>query len=169
MSIKLIGAALLVGGFGYTGQILVTHRKKTTKLMQQLIASFSFMECELSYRLTPLPDLLRRAADGSAILQQFYSTLASELEGQISPNVSCCVDAALAAVPELPDIIKNGLIRFGKNVGRFDLDGQIRGIATVREECVAILSTYTHDQDTKLRNYRALALCAGVMVAILLF
>ena len=168
MSIKIIGAALLVGGFGCAGRILVTNRKKTAMLMQQLIASFAFMECELSYRHIPLPDLLRRAAD-SGILKRYYSALASELEGQISPNVCCCVDVALSAVPEMPELIRDGLVRFGKSIGCFDLEGQIRGITTVREECATILSAYTHDQDTKLRSYQALALCAGVMVAILLF
>jgi stage III sporulation protein AB len=169
MSIKLIGSVLLIGGFGCFGRILTTNHKRTAALLRQLITAFAFMECELSYRLTPLPDLLRRAVDEDGILKQFFSVLADELEGQISPDVSCCVEATLTAIPELPDIVKKVLRRFGNNAGRFDLESQIQGIASVREDCAVMLTAYTRDQETRLRNYQALAICAGATVAILLF
>jgi stage III sporulation protein AB len=169
MSIKLIGSVLLISGFGCFGRILSTNHKKTAALMRQLITAFAFMECELSYRLTSLPDLLRRAVDEDGVLKRFFLGLAEELEGQISPNVSCCVEATLASVPELPEMVKTILRRFGNNAGCFDLESQIQGIASVREDCAATLAAFTRDQETRLRNYQSLAICAGAAVAILLF
>ena len=168
MSLKIIGAILIVTGFGSTGFIMVTTHKRTVKLMQQLIEIFEYMECELSYRLTPLPDLFRKAVKEESVLQRFFITLADELENQISPDVACCVEAALIQINDLPQLVQNGIIAFSRSAGCFDIEGQIRGIASVRENCISLLSTYTHDQDIRLRNYQALALCAGVAVVILL-
>lgn len=168
MNFKLIGAILVIAGFGCVGYIIVATHKKTVKLMQQLIAVFEYMECELAYRMTPLPELFRKISDDCGPLKQFFSVLADELEDQISPDVTCCVDAALTQVNDIPELVRRGVVEFGKNAGCFDVDGQIKGIVSVKESCISLLSAYTRDQDIRLRNYQALALCAGAAVVILL-
>ena len=168
MNFKVIGAILIVTGFGSVGFVMVATHKRTVKLMQQLIEVLEYMECELSYRLTSLPDLFRKAVKEESILQRFFETLADELENQISPDVACCVDAALIQINDLPQLVQNGLIAFGRSAGCFDIEGQIKGITSVKENCVSLLAIYSHNQDIRLRNYQALALCAGVAVVILL-
>ena len=168
MNPKFIGAILIVSGFGCVGLIIVSNQKKTVYLMQQLIACFEYMECELSYRMTSLPELFRKLPSDSSILQRYFAILANELEGQISPDVSCCVSAALSQVNDIPVLVKNGIIEFGKNAGYFDIDGQLKGIVSTKERCINNLVSYTNNQDVRLRNYQALALCAGAAVVILL-
>ena len=166
MNFKLMGAILIIFGFGAAGYIIVTSHRKNVRLMQQLITAFEFMECELAYRMTPLPELFRKITDNE--LQPFFAALADELESQISPDVQCCVDAALTHIRDVPDLVKAGIKDFGRNAGCFDVEGQIKGIISVKEKCISMLASYTHEQDVRLRNYQAFALCAGAAVVILL-
>ena len=169
MNFKLVGAILIVSGFGCVGLVIALTHKKTVHLMQRLIGIFEYMECELAYRMTPLPELFRKIPGDPDILQQYFNILANELEDQISPDVACCVTAALTQMQELPALVQNGIMEFGQNAGCFDIEGQIKGIASVRGNCMASLGTYTQNQDIRLRNYQVLAICAGVAIVILLF
>ena len=110
--------------------------------------------------------MFRKISDNE--LQSFFTALADELEGQISPDVPCCVEAALTHMRDLPDLVQVGIRDFGRNAGSFDVDGQIKGIISVKEKCIGMLASYTHEQDVRLRNYQAFALCAGIAVVILL-
>lgn len=168
MSFRIIGALCIVAGCGCVGFSLIATHRKTVVLMQQLIAIFTFMECELAYRMTPLPELFRRIPEKDGSLQRFFCNLADELEGQIAPDVSCCVDAALTQSKDLPELVKNGIYHFGRSAGCFDIDGQLKEIAIAKERCISLLDNYTKNQDVRLRNYQTLALCAGAAIVILL-
>ena len=68
----------------------------------------------------------------------------------------------------LSSITKQLLRNLGRSLGRFDLEGQLRGIDAVRHETLEALEKLTHDQDERLRSYQTLGLCAGAALAILL-
>ena len=168
MNFKLIGAIFIISGFGCAGFVAVLTHKKTVRLMQRLISIFEYMECELAYRMTPLPELFRKIPGESDVVKRYFNVLANELEGQVSPDVACCAIAALTQVQDLPDLVQKCILVFSQNTGCFDIDGQLKGIASARENCVSSLGIYTKNQDIRLRNYQALALCAGATVVILL-
>lgn len=168
MNFKIIGAVLIISGCICVGHILISSHKKTVLQMQQLISAFAFMECELSYRASSLPELLRGVPIEKGVLKRYFSALANELEGQISPDVSCCVEAALTQVQDLPELVQVGIKYFGRNAGCFDAEGQIKEIISVKERCISLLAEYTNNQEIRLRNYRVLTLCAGAAVVILL-
>ena len=136
--------------------------------MQQLIDAFAYMEYELSFRASPMPELLRNISIENGTLKQYFSALADELEGQISPDVACCVDAALTRFNDLPELVRIGIKQFGRTAGCFDIDGQIKEIISVKEQCTSLLANYTKNQEMRLRNYRVLTLCAGAAIVILL-
>lgn len=168
MVIKWIGAALVLaacGGFGF--QIAATHRKEVSTL-RQLIRILDFAECELQYRLTPLSELCHKAAqECSAPLNTFFLRLSQELEEQISPNVSSCMQAAIARTEQLPKQSKDVLVLLGDSLGKFDLHGQIKGLESVRGECNRRLENLSENQDVRLRSYKTLGLCAGAALVIL--
>jgi len=169
MSLKLIGSILIVaacGGFGF--KIAANHIKEE-KSLRQLIAILDYMECELQYRLTPLPVLCTQAAASSnGALQKTFLALARELEDQISPDVACCMAAALGQACELPRLTWQELDMLGKSLGRFDLDGQLKGLEAVRQDCRCNLERLCENRDVRLRSYQTLGLCAGAAMAILL-
>lgn len=168
MTIKIMGAILIIAGCGSFGfMITATHRKEVATL-RSLIAALDIMECELQYRLTPLPDLCRRTAESSSgIVKDMLFALSTELNAQVSPDVEKCVLAVLDNVKDIPTLTVQAFQLLGKSLGRFDLDGQLKGIEMVRSESKRLLDVHTNNQENRLRCYQALGICAGAAMAIL--
>ena len=168
MAIKWIGAIFVLaacGGFGF--QIAAAQRKEV-RTLRQLIRILDFAECELQYRLTPLPELCRKASqECSGPLNALFLCLCKELEEQISPNVSSCMRASIAFTEQLPKQTAEVLALLGESLGKFDLNGQLRGLASVRAECNRRLDALAENQDVRLRSYKTLGLCAGAALVIL--
>lgn len=168
MYIKLIGATLIVigcGSFGY--KVSRTHIRELSAL-QQLISILDYMGCELQYRATPLPDLCRQAArEAKGVLQKVFLTLSHALEDRLSPNVAACMDIALSSVENLPEQTKGVLEQLGSSLGRFDIDGQLKGLEGVRFTCRRIVEELEQNKDARLRGYQTLGLCAGAALVIL--
>lgn len=169
MLLKIIGALLVVfagGGVGF--QICATHRRQEREL-RKLISVLDFMECELQYRMTPLPDLCRQAAgECSGSLRAVFLKLTTELEDQISPDVGHCMTAAVHSVKDLTQCTVAALLQLGHLMGRFDIDGQLKGLDAVRNACRKDLDALCDNKDMRLRSYQTIGLCAGAAVAILL-
>ena len=153
---------------GGTGFSLAAGHKKTEDMLRQLISALNYMECELQYRLTPLPELCRQAAgETKGALRQVFMRLAMELEQQVSPDAASCMGAALAQVQELPRSIRGILKELGRSLGHFDLPGQMKGLESVRAACRRELDGLEKNRDVRLRSYQTLGLCAGAALAIL--
>lgn len=169
MSFKLIGAVFIVVACGCVGFKMANNHIKEEKSLRQLIAILDYMECELQYRLTPLPQLCRQAAgECSGTLQSVFHRLAIELEDQISPNVERCMSASLNHAGPIPQFTNDALELLGKTLGRFDLNGQLKGLEAVRHTCRKKMEQLNNNRDVRLRSYQTLGLCAGAAMAILL-
>lgn len=168
MNLKWIGAAFVIlscGGFGY---YLAAQHKKEERMLRQLLAALDYMECELQYRLTPLPDLCRQAAlQTGGELRQVLIRLAEDLESQISPDVKGCMGVTLAVCPPLPGKVRENMELLGNTLGRFDLEGQLKGLEALRQHCREDWRQSAQDRDVHLRNFQTLGLCAGAALAIL--
>lgn len=168
MNYKWIGAACIVlscGGYGLS--MAAAHRREEREL-NFLISALDYMACELQYRLTPLPDLCRQAGmSGSGWCHRVLRALASELESQISPDVGLCMEKALGTEEEGPVGAAELLKSLGKSLGRFDLEGQLKGLDGVREQGRQELERLSRGRDSRLRGYRTLGFCAGAAIAIL--
>ena len=168
MYTKLIGAIMVItacGGFGF--RLAAAHIREE-RTLRRLTAILDYMECELQYRLTPLPQLCRQAAgEGRDALCKFFLSLTHELEDQISPDVECCVQNTLKHCKDIPNVTRTILEQFGETLGRFDLQGQIKGLEAVRQECRRNLEIMNQNKEGRLRGYKTLGLCAGAALAIL--
>lgn len=168
MTVKIIGAACILcacGGFGF--KVAALHRYQT-KLLRQLLDILDLLECELNYRLTPLPELCQTVSNGaSGPLKQLFVELTVELNRQLSPNVEKCLQTVLSKEYNIPPLVKEIVLQLGKSLGRYDLEGQLKGIESTRSECRRILQSFTQNQDVRLRSYQTLGLCAGAALAIL--
>ena len=165
---KWIGAVLILlscGGFGF---YLSSAHKRDARLLTQLAGALDYMECELQYRLTPLPDLCRQAGEQcEGELREIMNQLAVELESQIAPDVACCMDFVLNRTGPLPERILRNLRRFGSSMGRFDLDGQVQGLENLRHYCREDLKHLQQLRISNARSYQTLGLCAGAALVIL--
>lgn len=165
---KLIGVVLIVvscGGMGF--KIAANHRQEENTL-RQLIDILDYIECELKYRLTPLPDLCRKVAtEFNNITGSVFSKLAEEMDKQVSSDISHCLNAVLNATESVLPIVKEELILLGRNIGKFDLEGQLKGLEAVKQDCKRNLNALSINRENRLRSYQTLGLCAGAALAIL--
>ena len=169
MILKVIGAILVIFGAYFVGHKVSYSKKRTVYLLQQLIVAFEQIVCELRYRKIPLSVVFRRVDTESDVVNCLFYNLSEELEGQISPDVICCANAAMLQTNQMPDELKTYVVNMGKIMGTFDLDGQIKGLNSLCEECKNTLMHLSENQDVRLRNNRTLVLCAGIAIVILLF
>ncbi len=169
MSLKLLGIIMVIAGCGSVGIRIASNHRYQERLLRQLISILDFMECELQYRLTPLPELCRQVVrEFSYPLTDVFETLSQEMDAQITPNAEHCMTAAINKAKKLPPILLQELDSLGKSMGRFDLNGQLKGLEAVRQECRRNLELLGDNRDARLRSYQTLGLCAGAALAILL-
>lgn len=168
MSLKIIGAILIVAACGGVGFSMASAHRREEHALRQLIGALDYMGCELQYHLTPLPELCRcAAAECSGCVSQVLLHLATELENQIAPDVSSCMNAAVSKAPKMPHRIRKNLTRLGSSLGRFDLQGQLKGLESARHFCRRDLEDLCKNREERLRSYQTLGLCAGSALAIL--
>lgn len=168
MSIKVIGAIMVIAGCGGFGFKLAASHLREEKTLRQLVSILDYMECELQYRLTPLPMLCRQAAaESSGVICQAFLALALELEDQISPDVERCMNAALCQLKDIPRLSQTAMELLGRSLGRFDIEGQLKGLEAVRQDCRRKLDILSKNREVRLRSYQTLGLCAGAAIAIL--
>lgn len=168
MTIKILGAVLIIAGCSSFGFIVTATHRQQTAALRNLLAALDIMECELQYRLTPLPELCRKAAESSSgMVKRLLSSLSNELVAQVSPDVEKCSLAVLKGNKDVPVLIAKAFRLLGKSLGQFDLDGQLKGIEMVRSECKRLMDEHTKNQDNRLRCYQTLGICAGAAMAII--
>lgn len=169
MDCKWIGALLIIAGCGAFGLALCAHHRAEEENLRRLIRALDYMACELQFRMTPLPELCRSAGQESGgIVRETFLRLASELDMGNTPEVSGCMDRILADTAGLTEHTRENLQLLGRSLGRFDLDGQKKGLDTVRAACRRDLEGLNQNRDNRLRSYQTLALCTGAALAILL-
>ena len=168
MMTKIIGAAMIITGCGAVGFSMAAAHRREEKALRELVRALDYMGCELQYRLTSLPELCRCAAtESGGVIAQVLNHLAVELEAQVAPDASSCMNAALSKTKGLPQRTKKNLQTLGISLGQFDLQGQLTGLEAARKQCRRELEELSKDRDVRLRSYQTLGLCAGSALAIL--
>jgi len=170
MGYKWIGAILIVVSCSGCGFTIAAGKRREEKLLCQLIGILQFMEAELQYRLTPLPELCRMAAgETKGTLRTVFINLYRELSWQKLPDAGSCMYAAIQRTGEFPPRVRRLLVQLGHTLGCFDLSGQLQGLKTVRNRCEESLEHIRKNRDERLRSYQTLGICAGAALAIILF
>lgn len=168
MTIKWIGALLVIMGCGGVGFTMAASYRREERSLRMLLRALEYMTCELQFRLTPLPELCRQAGrECGGPAGQVLTALSKELESQISPDVDSCMYAALSKLEGVPHSTAEALGLLGKCLGRFDLNGQLQGLEQVRAHCRRELTALESGRDQRIRGYQTLGVCAGAALAIL--
>lgn len=168
MSIKWFGAALILAGCGGVGLTMAAGVRQQVNLLSDLNRLLDFLEAELQYRLTTLPELASQAAqECSGILRKVFTEYAEKLRRNDSADAASCMDKVLECHADLPVRIRKHLKHLGHSLGRYDLPGQLRGLQAVRNACMNDLTKIQTNCDVRQRSYQTLALCAGTALVIL--
>lgn len=169
MEFRIFGALLIVAGFSASGFMISRTQKTGIFLLEELICTLDNLICELEYRRTPLPELCRTVAKNRhSRLNTFFYKVAEEMDSQVNPNVSACVQAALAGHGDLPETVQTILRRLGESLGRFDIEGEILSLQSLRAETAEKLNDMRITQKEKAKTNRTLWVCAGALAAVLM-
>lgn len=169
MRLKWIGALFIVVSCSGCGFAIAAGKRREERLLCQLMDLIRFMEADLQYRLTPLPELCRMAAgETKGLLQVVFINLYRELTWQKLPDAGSCMYAAIHRSGEIPGRVRRLLVQLGHTLGRFDLQGQLQGMEAVRKRCDESLAVIRNNRDERLRCYQTLGICAGAALAIIL-
>lgn len=168
MSIKWIGAMLIVAGCAFAGFAMAGAYCREERTLRQFVGALDYMACELQYRMTPLPELCAQAAEKSGgCIGAVFQALATELSRQIQSDVERCMNRALEEGRDIPDKTLEMFRMLGASLGRFDLDGQIKGLENVRSCCSMMLKDLSNGREARLRSYQTLGICTGAALAII--
>lgn len=100
MTIKLFGAILIIAGCGGLGFSMAAAYRAEERMLRQLTQILQFMQCELRYRLTDLPDLCRMAGDqGRGVLYDIFTRISHELDHCQSPEIRDCIYTSMEQYP----------------------------------------------------------------------
>lgn len=165
--LRMMGAVCILTGSGAFGFAMAAASRREERQLRQLLGALEYLSCELSYRLTPLPNLCRGASEGrEGTVGGFFLTLAQELERQNEPDAQTCVKLTLSAM-EMPPSLKRILEELGQTLGRFDLPGQLRGLELGIRETEQALRHIRDGAPERRRSWQTLGLCVGAALAIL--
>lgn len=167
---KLLGAVMIIFGCGGVGFILTAAYRYQEQSLLQLVRAVEYMYCDLQYRLTPLPELCANAAQScNGCVKKVLHQLYIELDKQVVPNASVCMHVIITKNGQLPKKLYRCMEMLGETLGRFDLQGQLQGLVSVKKHAEFELEQLRKNQDVRLRNYRTFGICAGAALVILLF
>lgn len=165
---KWIGAVLVMAGCGGAGFAMAAAYRREEQELRRLTAGLDYMACELQYRLTALPDLCRQAGmEIKGASGKVLCALAQELENKVHPDVESSMIEVLCICPEVSGRVKEAFLLLGSGMGRFDTEGQLRNLESVRTYCRRELETMSAGRENRLRSFQTLGLCAGAALAIL--
>lgn len=168
--LRLVGAAMLLSasaalGFGAAGRL-----KSRVYQLEELILSLKTMEWELSDRLTPLPELLRRtSACMAGIVKEFYLLCLDGLERRREVPFSQIWREAADGVPfclEEHELIH--LENLGSILGRYDAASQCAALRETREQLDQLLNQAREQARSAGRVYKTMGVASGALLAVVL-
>lgn len=168
MNLKWLGAALIISCCTFSGFAISAAYRREEQELRQFISALDYMACELQYRRSPLPDLCRTiGSEHNGFIGRLFTNLADQLDSQVSSDVQSCLAAAAATSGSLPKRLREAVCILGSSLGRFDMDGQLLGLESVRTYCRTQLDEMADGRDARLRSYQTLGVCTGAALAIL--
>ena len=78
-----------------------------------------------------------------------------------------CMKTVISKNKELSNFLVQALNMLGSTLGRFDLEGQIKGLRSTHIECNRFLEQLSEKKNVHLRNCQTIWLCAGAALVII--
>lgn len=167
---KLLGALLLAGGAAFLGFSAAAQLERRVKSLRAMLGALEHLERELTFRLTPMPELLETLSKQSpSPANAFFARCLAGLDTLGEHTLSDLWNNALEAAPmDLGEEDRRVLRELGGVLGRYDGEGQREALALSRAQLGQCLTTATEERTRLGRVYGALGLTAGALLVILL-
>lgn len=170
-AVRILGAVLILCGSAGFGFRAARQLKRTISQLQMLDTAMHLMDCELSFVSPPLPRLLRTVSkDTQGPVSQLFSNYAKVISDPQTKDTEAAMRKAMEMTKHLslPPGTVFSLLEFSQTLGRYDLNGQLSAIASVRRRLSPQLDRLKEEQKDRCRTYQTLGICAGLAVVILI-
>ncbi len=167
---RAAGALLLLGGAAALGCSAAAGLGRHVRVLEALSGALELMERELSFRLTPMPELMDRLARRSAPpVDQLFAHCRDGLEalGEV-PLAALWREGLGLESLGLEAEERSALDLLGDVLGRYDGQGQLEALAQTRGELDQALERARGERDRMGRVYRVLGVTGGLLLVILL-
>ena len=166
--IRLLGAALLVGGGTALGLCAAGRLSGRVEAIEALLEGLELMERELAFHLAATAQLLERAARASPPARDFFTACRTGM-GQLGEKTMADIwEEALPLAGDIGRRAQLALGALGPVLGRYDGPGQQESLAAAREELTGCLEQARKERMRLGRVYCALGAAAGAFGAIVL-
>lgn len=167
---KLFGAILLIVGAAAVGFSAAAQLTRRVRSLQAMLGALALMERELSFRLTPMPELLEQLAIHAAPpAADFFARCRKGLERLGEQSLGELWREALEAYPmDLGADEIQAIGELGDVLGRYDGEGQQAALARTRLRLEHDLERAEADSLRQGRVYGTLGLTAGAFLVIIL-
>ena len=132
-----LGIVLILISSGYWGIRKTAELRRRPRLLKAAADSLKLIRSDIAFRLLPLPDTLRHAAQAApAPLRHVYAALSEQMCTETQP-FSEQWRAAFDALPDFSPEDQAALCTLGEQLGKYDADAQVDAI----DYCVAYLQS----------------------------
>lgn len=169
MTLRLLGAGLVLLGCGGFGFSMAGAYRARERGLRQLIRALEYMECELQYLQPPLPQLCTATARIlSGELKRVFQEMQAQMDQGNWVDAQACMEAVLSHHPALSPVLGQELLQLGQTLGQFDLTGQLSALRSLHQQCTQEQQRLAQEREGRLRSYETLGLCTGAALAVLL-
>lgn len=168
--LRLVGAVLLAAGPAVAGFHAAGRLARRPRLLRELTAALEQMEREISFRLTPLPELFDRLSrEYNGPVGTLFACCARNMEDLGRRTLSQIWRQALAeAALDLEGRGLRALEELGEVLGRYDGDGLRDTLRQTCGELSAAAAEAEEERERKERMDQVLGLTTGALLVILL-
>ena len=168
-ALQIVGTVLVLVGCGGCGFSMAAECRGQERNLRQVQNALEILQCEIQFRLTPLPEvcgILKQACSGP--VGAFFEELETQLRMPDAGELPLCAAAAAGRIPNLPANCRRIMLELCATLGRYDTESQLRALVAAKDETLRALEELRAGQAGRIRSYRALGLCGGAALAILL-
>lgn len=164
---KWIGAGLVFAGCTGAGFLKAAAYRKEERLLSETVRLLEQMENELAFRVSDVYALCDLAHHFSREISAFYAAVKESLVDQSVDTVSTAMELAWRKEKYFSKSVYEIHRLLGQTLGQFDLEGQLREIASVKALCKQRVTLLQDNRDGKLKSYQTLGFCAGAALALM--
>jgi len=168
--IQFLGALLLTGGSTALGLGAANRLRARTNALHALCSALQTMDRELSFRLTPIPELftlLAKTAEPPA--SDFFQCCAEGVTGEAPRLITSLWEQAIdKTLPELNKEDRRILLPLGNVLGRYSAEDQRAAISEAVSDLERAACQSEEIHIRKGRIYSILGLVSGTFFVILL-
>ena len=168
--LRLVGAVLLAMGPTMIGFYAASRLARRPRILRELIGALEQMEREITFRLTPLPELFAHLAQthSGPVGRVFSSCTAGMDELGRRPISEIWRKALDDAQLDVTGRARKALEELGDVLGQYDEQGLRGALEQARAELSAAAEQAEQEREQKGRMDQVLGLTTGALLVILL-